>query len=130
MAEMSPEQFVELMKKISLRQEDHDTLIRIEQIVASNASSFDIYKQDAAVKISEAKAAAVSAHKRIDEEVKARWMFAGGTALIGLIALIITIVIGIIKISEVNSLKHYVAQEKSLDEKIGSNSSSFRSLGS
>lgn len=130
MSEMTSEQFNEFMKKISLRQEDHDTLIRIEQIVASNAASFDIYKQDAAVKISEAKASAVSAHKRIDEEVKARWMFAGGTALMSLIALVITIVIGIIKISESNAMRHYIAQEKVLDEKIGSNSSSFRSLGS
>lgn len=82
-AVLSAEQFEKLLERLSLRQEDHDTLIRIETIVQMSAANFETYKTDMAVKIAKAEQSTGTAHKRLDEEIKTRWVFAGGVGLLG-----------------------------------------------
>lgn len=81
------DQFERLLGRLSRNQDEHDRLVRIETIVQLSAASFDSYKTDQAVKVAELALNTKDAHKRLDEEIKTRWLFAGGVALLGIVGI-------------------------------------------
>jgi len=83
------DQFERLLGRLSRSQDEHDRLVRIETIVQLSAQSFDMYKNDQAVKVAELAMTAKGAHERLDEEIKTRWLFAGGVALLGVLGVCI-----------------------------------------
>ncbi len=83
------DQFERLLGRLSRSQDEHDRLVRIETIVQLSSASFDAYKIDQAVRVAEVTKDVRSAHNRLDEEIKTRWLFAGGVALLGVIGVCI-----------------------------------------
>lgn len=81
--------FAQFIKEMKHRMDDHDILVQIATTLELMRKSYEQDKIQMAVNVAEVKNMATSAHERIDQEIKFRWMvFGGGTALAGMTAII------------------------------------------
>ena len=93
---MTEEQLVKIVETLTCHKEDHDLLVVISTNIEQLSRSHKEDRERCVVEISEIKAIAEAAHKRIDGITKIHWMTIGA---FGALTIIITLVSFMLKLS-------------------------------